>query len=189
MRRSFILLFSLFFSFIGAMAQYGIIPMPQKISFDKKGRWLKINPTTAIVDKLNADIVNPEGWRITVDKKGITIEGSTEAGIFYGHQALRQVMTSKPDTLPYAVIESTPRFAYRGMHLDVCRHFFPKEVVKRFIDMLAAPHRRPGLAHRNQEMAEAHRGGCLATAHHDRPQYGSLRLHTAWRFLHAGRHP
>ena len=137
MRRSLIFLLSLFFSFTVALAQYDIIPMPQKITFDKKGRTLNVAPATTIIDKLNADIVNPEGWRITVDKKGITIEGSTEAGIFYGHQALRQVMTSKPDTLPYAVIESTPRFAYRGMHLDVCRHFFPKEVVKRFIDMLA----------------------------------------------------
>ena len=130
--------FSIFnFQFSICQAQYDIIPMPQKISIDKKGRTLIVNAATTTTDKINADIANPEGWRITVDKKGITVEGSTEAGIFYGHQALRQVMTLKPDTLPYAVIESSPRFAYRGMHLDICRHYFPKEVVKQYIDMLA----------------------------------------------------
>lgn len=137
MRRLFISFFLLFAVTTVTKAQYDIIPMPQKITFDKKGRTLIVNATTATMDKINADIANPEGWRITVDKKGITIEGSTEAGIFYGHQALRQVMASKPDTLPFAVIESSPRFAYRGMHLDICRHYFPKEVVKQYIDMLA----------------------------------------------------
>ena len=137
MRRLFISFFLLFAVTTVTKAQYDIIPMPQKITFDKKGRTLIVNATTATTDKINADIANPEGWRITVDKKGITIEGSTEAGIFYGHQALRQVMVSKPDTLPFAVIESSPRFAYRGMHLDICRHYFPKEVVKQYIDMLA----------------------------------------------------
>ena len=137
MRRLFISFFLLFAVTTVTKAQYDIIPMPQKITFDKKGRTLIVNATTATMDKINADIVNPEGWRITVDKKGITIESSTEAGIFYGHQALRQVMASKPDTLPFAVIESSPRFAYRGMHLDICRHYFPKEVVKQYIDMLA----------------------------------------------------
>ena len=137
MRRLFISFFLLFAVTTITKAQYDIIPMPQKITFDKKGRTLIVNATTATTDKINADIANPEGWRITVDKKGITVEGSTEAGIFYAHQALRQVMASKPDTLPFAVIESSPRFAYRGMHLDICRHFFPKEVVKRYIDMLA----------------------------------------------------
>ena len=154
----FIILFPFLFSAAGEQTPYDIIPMPQKITIDKKGRTLNVDAATAIVDKLNADIINPEGWRITVDKKGITVEGSTEAGIFYGHQALRQILVplSSPEegidapksneapsgavgvaSLPYATIESTPRFAYRGMHLDICRHFFPKEVVKQYIDMLA----------------------------------------------------
>lgn len=134
----------LFVSPSGALAQYDIIPMPQTISLDKKGRMLNVDSTTAIVDRLNANIINPEGWRITVDKKGITVEGSTEAGIFYAHQALRQILPDgQPSnlksqiTLPFATIESNPRFAYRGMHLDICRHFFSKEVVKQYIDMLA----------------------------------------------------
>ena len=118
-------------------AQYDIIPLPSNISIDTKGRMLTIDEATPINDKLNPKIENAEGWRITVDKLGITIEGSTDAGIFYGHQALRQIMARQPKELPYAVVENAPRFAYRGMHLDICRHIFPKDVVKNYIDIMA----------------------------------------------------
>ena len=118
-------------------AQYEIIPLPSSINIDAKGRTLNIEPSTPIVDKLNVKIASPEGWRLTVDKQGITVEGSSEAGIFYGHQALRQIMANQPQSLPWAVVESEPRFAYRGMHLDICRHFFTKDVVKQYLDKMA----------------------------------------------------
>ncbi len=124
-------------AFSPARAQYDIIPKPQRITLDTKGRMLPIDEQTPVADRLNPKIDNAEGWRITVDKAGITVEGSTQAGIFYGRQALRQVMAAQPKELPYAVIENSPRFAYRGMHLDICRHFFPKDVVKSYIDMMA----------------------------------------------------
>ena len=124
-------------AFSPARAQYDIIPKPQRITLDTKGRMLPIDEQTPVADRLNLKIDNAEGWRITVDKAGITVEGSTQAGIFYGRQALRQVMAAQPKELPYAVIENSPRFAYRGMHLDICRHFFPKDVVKSYIDMMA----------------------------------------------------
>ena len=124
-------------AFSPARAQYDIIPKPQRITLDTKGRTLPIDEQTPVADRLNPKIDNTEGWRITVDKAGITVEGSTQAGIFYGRQALRQVMAAQPKELPYAVIENSPRFAYRGMHLDICRHFFPKDVVKSYIDMMA----------------------------------------------------
>ena len=124
-------------AFSPARAQYNIIPKPQRITLDTKGRMLPIDEQTPVADRLNPKIDNAEGWRITVDKAGITVEGSTQAGISYGRQALRQVMAAQPKELPYAVIENSPRFAYRGMHLDICRHFFPKDVVKSYIDMMA----------------------------------------------------
>ena len=122
--------------FCSITAQYDIIPRPSSISIDAKGRVLAISDATPVNDQLNTDIKNAEGWRITVDKRGITVEASTQAGIFYAHQALRQI-TSETTSLPYAVVESSPRFAYRGMHLDICRHFFGKDVVKQYLDMMA----------------------------------------------------
>ena len=86
---------------------------------------------------LNAKMEGDEGYRISTDPTGITIEGRTPAGVFYGIQVLRQTFFKKPATLPCGTVESAPRFGYRGMHLDVCRHFFGKEFVKQYIDMLA----------------------------------------------------
>ena len=109
---------------LAAWAQYDIIPMPQRISLDAKGTVLNIDGQPQVTERLNKDIASPEGWRMTVGKRGIVLEGRTEAGLFYGRQALRQVLATNPTSLPYAVVESAPRFTYRAMHLDVSRHFF-----------------------------------------------------------------
>lgn len=93
--------------------------------------------TVAVRLRLNTAMTNPEAYRLTTDPSGITIEGRTPAAVFYGIQVLRQALFAKPATLPCGIVESAPRFAYRGMHLDVCRHFFDKEFVKHYIDILA----------------------------------------------------
>ena len=78
-----------------------------------------------------------EAYRLTVDgrRRSVTIAGGSPRGVFYGVQTLRKSMNS--GTLLSAVITDEPRFAYRAMHLDVCRHFFPVEQVKEYIDILA----------------------------------------------------
>ena len=91
----------------------------------------------AIRLRINPAMTTDEGYRMTTEPTGITIEGRTPAAVFYGIQVLRQLFFQKPVTLPCGTLESAPRFAYRGMHLDVCRHFFGKEFVKQYIDMLA----------------------------------------------------
>lgn len=81
-----------------------------------------------------------EGYRLTITPQQITVAGKG-AGLFYGIQTLMQLMplervaTAK---IPCAVIEDYPRFGYRGVMLDVCRHFFSVEMVKRYIDIMAA---------------------------------------------------
>ena len=89
---------------------------------------------------LGLESENPDAYKITVDKKNIRIQGASASGVFYGLQTLRKsVMNEEGDTikLPYATIEATPRFQYRGTMLDCARHFFPAEYVKHFIDILA----------------------------------------------------
>ena len=120
-----------------AQAQYDIIPKPSRISLDKKGTVLNMQTPPQVTERLTDDIQSAEGWRMTVSRRGILLEGRTDAGIFYARQALRQVLADSPASLPYAVIESSPRFAYRAMHLDVARHFFGKEMVKQYLDMMA----------------------------------------------------
>ena len=79
-----------------------------------------------------------EGYELTIDKNGIKIEGDA-AGVFYGVQTLTQLVAEADSKIvvPYVHIIDNPRFEWRGMHLDVSRHFFNKEFVKDYIDILA----------------------------------------------------
>ncbi|MCB0531387.1 MAG: family 20 glycosylhydrolase [Lewinellaceae bacterium] len=90
---------------------------------------------------------NPEGYQMDITPSFITIGARTAAGAFYAVQSLRQMFpaafnSSVPVegvawTVPCAKITDYPRFPYRGMHLDVGRHYFPVDFVKRYIDLLA----------------------------------------------------
>ena len=91
---------------------------------------------------LDAKIQDEEAYRISITAKGVTISGKTAAGVFRGIQTLRKslpVMQEKPKmvSLPAVLIQDEPRFAYRGMHLDCSRHFYPVEFVKEYIDLIA----------------------------------------------------
>lgn len=94
-----------------------------------------------IVLALDSSIDNPEGYRMQVDGKQITITGATPAGVFYGIQTLRKSIPANAEganvSLPAATINDAPRFGYRGMMLDVGRHYITPDSVKQFIDMLA----------------------------------------------------
>jgi hexosaminidase len=88
-----------------------------------------------------------EGYRLSVRPNVITITSAAPAGAFYATQSLRQLLPSEifrdapiagmKWTIPAVTIVDRPRFAWRGMHLDVSRHFMPKEFVKKYIDLLA----------------------------------------------------
>jgi hexosaminidase len=95
----------------------------------------------AIVLAINPGIANKEGYVLTTTAQGITIEGQTENGVFYGIQTLRKAIPAEARCanilLPLGTIKDEPRFSYRGMHLDVGRHFFPVEFIKKYIDLLA----------------------------------------------------
>lgn len=87
-------------------------------------------------------IANEEGYILTVGKKGIEIRGGSAKGVFYGIQTLRKALPASTEVrcrvaVPYVRITDEPRFGYRGLHLDVARHYFPVEFVKKYIDLMA----------------------------------------------------
>ena len=93
----------------------------------------------AIVLALGLKAANPEAYRLSVDSDKIVIQGVTAAGVFYGIQTLRKSIppeSTSPLVMPGVIINDAPRFAYRGMHLDVARHFFTVDEVKRYLDIL-----------------------------------------------------
>ena len=90
---------------------------------------------TYIALSVSPKVTNLEGYVLTVSAKGITIEGGSSAGVFYGIQTLRKSIVYSQ--IPAAVVTDAPRFNWRGMHLDCSRHFFSVAFVKKFIDLLA----------------------------------------------------
>ncbi len=88
-----------------------------------------------------------EGYALTVSPTEVRIVASDAPGLFYGVQSLRQLLPAAiyrsarqnavAWTIPAVHIEDTPRFSWRGAHLDVARHFMPVDFVKRWIDLLA----------------------------------------------------
>ena len=100
------------------------------------------NVNSGKVIRLKTDLkkTNKEAYQLTVASEQITIDGASPAGVFYGIQTLRKsIDVTEPKSLafPTAVIDDAPRFAYRGMHFDVSRHFFTVDFIKQYIDILA----------------------------------------------------
>lgn len=82
------------------------------------------------------DPLGPEGYEMVVSSEGVIVLAAEPAGAFYAAMSLQQLLAHGPE-IPAMRVVDRPRFAWRGMMLDCCRHFFPKEFVKRFIDWLA----------------------------------------------------
>ncbi|HFK5569130.1 beta-N-acetylhexosaminidase [Elizabethkingia meningoseptica] len=89
--------------------------------------------------KVNDPQLNPGAYKLKIDKKGILIQASDVSGAINGIHTLIQLGLLQEDSsrLAYSVIEDKPRFSYRGLHLDVSRHFFPLSFVKKYIDLMA----------------------------------------------------
>ncbi len=86
---------------------------------------------------IKTDTLGKEGYLMNIHAKGVDIMASTCHGLFYGIQSLRQLTAVYKGNIPCAQIYDKPRFVWRGMHLDVCRHFMPTEFVKKYIDYIA----------------------------------------------------
>jgi len=81
----------------------------------------------------------PESYRLTADEASVVVVGADAAGLFYGVQTLVQLIARDGDgwSIPAVTIDDRPRFPYRGVMLDVARHFHPEETVKAYIDRAA----------------------------------------------------
>ena len=81
-------------------------------------------------------VASAEGYVLTSTKKGVEVQAKTGAGLFYGVQTLLQ-MAAEGNKVAFGIITDEPRFEYRGMMLDVSRHFFGLDFVKKQIDAMA----------------------------------------------------
>jgi len=126
--------------YVAEMTQMKLAVRPFAKKSDARGNILL---SIAVPNKKKVVIEpNEEAYTLTVTAKGVAISGQTAAAVFRGIQTLRKSLPIVKESgsqiaLPAVVIQDEPRFAYRGMHLDCSRHFFPVEFVKRFIDLIA----------------------------------------------------
>ena len=99
------------------------------------------NSTKKITFKIDDSINNDEGYELNVSKNDITIKSKHTKGAFYAVQSLLQLLPitsiSNSIKVPCIKIKDHPRFKYRGMHLDVGRHFFSVNFIKKYIDLMA----------------------------------------------------
>jgi hexosaminidase len=112
---------------------YGVI-INRDSTLSKKSNVIKL-----VVN--NVKTANPDRYELIADNKQIQIIASSSKGIFYGIQTLIQLLSYSNKALPIQIpavsITDYPRFDYRGMHLDVSRHFFDVTFIKQYIDYLA----------------------------------------------------
>jgi hexosaminidase len=118
------------------------------------GFWLNVLSTSSAQSNLidlrldeRMTSLGAEGYRLAVSPDRVQIRAYREAGLFYAIQSLRQLLpwdiyraapVGRAEWLiPCVEIHDTPRFDWRGAHLDVGRHFLPKSFIKKFIDLLA----------------------------------------------------
>lgn len=115
----------------------------EQMAAEALGRPVRVaSPTplerAAIRLQIEPSAASPESYRLTIGADGVDLSAPAGAGLFYGLQSLRQMLeSSEGRPVPAVTIEDAPRFAWRGLHLDVGRHFFPVDFVKRYIDLMA----------------------------------------------------
>lgn len=92
-----------------------------------------------LFEKVSEKKMNSEAYRLQITPDNIRITSSSPTGAIYGMQTLLQIIRTQPDPkkLPCVDIDDHPRFTYRGMHLDVSRHFYPVTFVKKYLDLMA----------------------------------------------------
>jgi len=119
--------------------------MSLEIITDKNTKADRTNTIHLLID---SSVEGDEAYSLIASVNNIVIRASTKAGLFYATQSLRQLLPSAIEKripinnvtwkIPAVTINDSPRFEYRGMHLDVGRHFYPTKFIKKYIDLIAA---------------------------------------------------
>ena len=79
-----------------------------------------------------------EAYSLTVSQESVLLEASSESGLFYAKEALKQLARFGKGTVRACKITDQPRYGWRGFMLDESRHFFGKEKVKEYLDIIAS---------------------------------------------------
>ena len=118
---------------ISANAAINVIPRPNFVQ-EREGCYVIDGSLTGKVKYIEDSRIPAEGYRLVVSPQAIFVTASDDAGKLYAMQTLRQLVDG--DKIPCVMIDDVPRFKWRGLHFDDCRHFFGKEVLLKTIDAM-----------------------------------------------------
>ncbi|MDR3262449.1 MAG: beta-N-acetylhexosaminidase, partial [Tannerella sp.] len=105
------------------------LPVVEKASKDKRHIRLEI---------ITGNAMSSEGYTLRIMPQSVVVGASAAQGVFYGVQSLRQLLPDgQMSEIPCLEIEDYPRFAWRGLMLDVSRTFMSVNLVKRYIDLMS----------------------------------------------------
>lgn len=106
----------------------------KKVTSDKKA-------DMRLILSNDKSLKDTESYKLSVSEEGLTVSAASESGLFYGIQTMKQLLMNQESTtellIPYLEIHDSPRFHWRGLMLDVSRHFFDKQAVMKVIDLMA----------------------------------------------------
>ena len=129
------ILYALVLTMVSCTAEHGnvhVIPEPLEMKVYKG----HVDLSEVEISYVTDESLGEEAYEITARRGKVVVKASTERGFLYAAQTLAQ-MTTGDGCIPCVHIYDAPRFAYRGMHLDVARHFFGVDQVKKYLDIMA----------------------------------------------------
>ena len=101
---------------------------------------LRLTPAGPAADSLHLALdaaIDAEGYRLRVTPSGTSLQAADAAGLWYGAQTLRQLLQQGSTAIPCLLIEDAPRYRWRGLHLDVGRHLFSPDFLRKTLDVMA----------------------------------------------------
>ena len=112
-----------------------LVPLPQSVVWSE-GVWTTNDPWEGLSVGLN-DSLPPTEYALSISPAGASLSAGSEAALADGRNTFAQIVTGAGGEIPCVTISDRPRFAWRGLHLDVARHFLPVEEIETFIDAMA----------------------------------------------------
>jgi hexosaminidase len=133
-----LLLILVFLPIMASGQHFNVIPQPDD--------GLVLDDSIALGDLKKIHFISPslfhylgdEGYHLEIEKDSVNLEFNSPAGKYYGLLTYNQILkANEGGKIPRCEVTDCPNYSYRGMHLDVCRHFFSKDFIKKYIDLLA----------------------------------------------------
>ncbi len=114
-----------------------LCPVPKKLEL--KGGYYRFpsDSNPRITESISSSLCIKESYTVKIDENGIFLEGADESGLHYAHVTLDQLMKNYRGCLPFLTIYDKPDYSYRGFMIDVCRHFFTVDELKKMISAAA----------------------------------------------------